>query len=122
MNNKPFFLTERLPPMCRDLFNAAKEKGIRVVTNNSEVQLVCKGQGEKAVFRPIHTLEDLEKVAHLALKFTPADGQIENSRNIKTNNGQIENSRNIKTVKRKNDRSSSGLTPENKVPCPVNSN
>ena len=95
--------------MCRDLFNAAKEKGIRVVTNNSEVQLVCKRQGEKAVFRPIHVLEDLEKVAHLAFKFTPAVGQIENGRNFKT-------------VKRKNDRSSSGLTPENKVSCPVKSN
>ena len=109
INNKPYFLTERLPPMCRDLFNAAKEKGIRVVTNNSEVQLVCKGQGEKAVFRPIHTLEDLEKVAPLAFKFTPAVGQIENGRNFKT-------------VKRENDRSSSGLTPENKVSCPVKSN
>ena len=59
-NNKHYYVSERLPPMCRELFNAAKDIGMKVVTNNSEVQVICEGQSGKALFRPIHTLDDLD--------------------------------------------------------------
>ena len=53
-NNKPYFL-ECLPSLCRELFKAAKDEGVQVVTYNSEVQIVCPRKDGKVNFRPVHT-------------------------------------------------------------------
>ena len=58
--NTPYYLSERLPPICRELFNSAKNIGVKLVTNNSEVQVICGDQNGKAFFRPIHSFDNLD--------------------------------------------------------------
>ena len=89
--------------MCRELFNAAKYIGVKVVTNNSEVQVIYEGQNGKALFRPIQTLDDLDRLYPTAVKYVPK---------VMSTFGRC-----WKTVKRRND-DTSGLTPANKTPCP----
>ena len=55
--------------MCWELFDAAKDIGVKVVTNNSEVQVIC--QNGKALFRPAHTLDDLNRLHPTAVKHVP---------------------------------------------------
>ena len=99
-NNKPYYLSERLPPMCRELFDAAKDIGVKVVTNNSEVQICQNG---KALFRPIHTLEDLNRLYPTTVKHVPK---------VMATFG-----RSTKTVKRRKDDNLVQKL-ENKTPCP----
>ena len=40
-NGRPIFPTERLPKVCRELQVEARNLGIKTVTNNCEVQVLC---------------------------------------------------------------------------------
>ena len=56
----------------RKLFKAAKNQDIQAVTNNSEVQIVCRWNNGKAIFRPVHTMEGLNNVSTSAMKSIPS--------------------------------------------------
>ena len=71
-NGRPIFLIERLPKVCRELQVEARNLGIKTVTNNCEVQVLCpKKEGNGVQFRPIHTMKVLELNKENALKFNP---------------------------------------------------
>ena len=116
LNNKPIYLAERLPPTCRELYQEARSRGLRVVTNNSEVQVICSASEGRSVFRPIHTMDELEKVEQSAIKVNSLSGTnpLSNQRNnyMELNTMQNRNKSNKRILYNK-----SGLTPENKVQC-----
>ena len=116
LNNKPIYLAERLPLVCRELYHEARARGLRVVTNNSEVQVICSTSEGQSVFRPIHTMDELEKVEQSAIKVNSLSGTnpLSNQRNnyMELNTMQNRNKSNKRILYNK-----SGLTPENKVQC-----
>ena len=99
-NGRPIFLIERLPKVCRELQVEARNLGIKTVTNNCKVQVLCpKKEGNGVQFRPIHTMKELELIKENALKFNPPSSII--------------GVRGTKRPEREKS-SGSGYTPENK--------
>ena len=80
----PVYLTERLPPKCRKLQFEAKQMGVKTVTNNCELQVVCPRTEGGVNLRPTHTKAELLKLTDAALplsKITTVDNRRPGKRN-----------------------------------------
>ena len=62
----PVYLTERLPPKICELQLEAKQIGIKTVTNNCELPVLCPRKETGASFRVIHTQAEMLKLKDVA--------------------------------------------------------
>ena len=65
---KPVYFTECLAPQNRNLLNLVRDKGIKAVTHNFEVQLIVANGNGGVTFRPVYSSKDLEQLEKNAVK------------------------------------------------------
>ena len=68
-NQKPIYLSERLPEKCSQILNEAKDLRFFTVTNKAEVQVKCPGANGKSIFRPVINFNKLYNLKDVAKKF-----------------------------------------------------
>ena len=96
----PVYLTERLPPKCRQLQLEAKQMGIKTGTNTCELQVLNPRKESGLTFRPVHTKAELLKLKNVALPL----------RNI--------NTRDNRRIGKRNNNGSTGLSLKNQISKP----
>ena len=63
----PVYLMEPLPPKCRELQLEPKQTGIKTVTDNCEIKVLCPRKESGVSLRPIHAKPELLKLKDVAV-------------------------------------------------------